>query len=238
MKISIITVLYNANKTIESCIKSVQEQTYNDIEYIVIDGNSNDGSIEIINRYHNIISHFVSEKDNGIYDAYNKALNLLTGDWVLFLNADDKLYHKNIINIVAKKINVSNCSLYYGDIIYDDGKEFKSSFTKKLLWKNTLHHQSAFYNSNLFNNRRYNLNNRVLSDYLFHLEIFTEGIISEYINETISICGSDGITKQFKFSHYLEEMKMKYLFFNKIKYLFVFIFPLLKYTLRKFKIYR
>lgn len=238
MKISVITVLYNAEETIKECLNSVKNQTYDNLEYIVIDGNSTDGSVDIINEYNDVIDYFISENDLGIYDAYNKALKKVTGDWVFFLNADDKFSNANILENVSKKMTLPECDLYYGNIIYDNGVVFNSAFNRKLLWKNTLHHQSAFYNRKLFFNKEYSLNNSVLSDYLFHLELYMMEVKTHYIDETITICGSEGVTKQFKYAFYLEESKMKFTFFKKFRYVFVYIFPLLKYVVRKLKIYK
>ena len=102
-KISIITVSYNAVATIEQTILSVINQTYENIEYIIIDGGSTDGTIDIIKKYKDKISYWVSEQDNGIYDAMNKGIDVATGDYIQFLNADDCLVNKEIIKIVKER---------------------------------------------------------------------------------------------------------------------------------------
>ena len=89
MKLSIITVVLNREETIEDCLRSVAEQTFEDIEHIIIDGGSTDGTLEIVDKYKSHIYKVISEKDNGIYDAMNKGLNNASGDIVGFLNADD-----------------------------------------------------------------------------------------------------------------------------------------------------
>jgi len=89
MKVSVITVCYNAVDCIENAIKSVLSQTYKNIEYIIIDGMSTDGTFDIINNYRDKISTFISEKDNGIYDAMNKGIGIAAGDVIYFLNSDD-----------------------------------------------------------------------------------------------------------------------------------------------------
>src|ERR1035437_2868268 len=101
-KISIITVSFNSAKTISDTIESVLSQTYPDIEYIIIDGSSSDGSIELVKSFGNSISKFVSEPDNGIYDAINKGIRLATGDIVGILNSDDFFYDNNVIERVAR----------------------------------------------------------------------------------------------------------------------------------------
>ncbi len=105
MKISIITVCFNANKTIEQTIISVLSQTYQNIEYIIIDGGSVDGTIGIIKKYSSKVYKIISEKDNGMYDALNKGIKLATGDIVGILNSDDYFCNNNILNLIASNFN-------------------------------------------------------------------------------------------------------------------------------------
>ncbi len=125
MKVSIITVSYNSKNTIERTILSVLNQTYNNIEYIVIDGNSIDGSIDIINRYKTNISKFISEQDNGIYDAMNKGIKLATGEIICFLNSDDIYMNHNTISEVVSEFMINNYDIIYGDVIF-----FKDNINK------------------------------------------------------------------------------------------------------------
>src|SRR6478752_5627630 len=101
MKISVITVVYNGEAFLEDCIQSVISQSYTDIEYIVIDGGSTDGSLKIIEAYKDHIHYFVSEKDKGMYDALNKGIKVATGDVVGILNADDTLASPNVVQAIA-----------------------------------------------------------------------------------------------------------------------------------------
>ena len=101
MKVSIITVTYNSEKYIERCINSVLQQNYNNIEFIIIDGNSTDSTVGLINKYEKYISCFISEVDNGIYDAMNKGILQATGDIIGILNSDDYFYDNNVINKVV-----------------------------------------------------------------------------------------------------------------------------------------
>lgn len=114
-KISIITIVYNNARDIEYTITSVLNQSYSNIEYIIIDGASTDGTLAIVNKYKNDIDLIVSEKDNGIYDAMNKGLALATGEYVLFLNSGDELYNAHTLQTVIEKGN-------HADIIYGETK--------------------------------------------------------------------------------------------------------------------
>lgn len=112
-KVSIITIVYNNARDIRHTLASVDSQTYPNIEYIVIDGQSTDGTLDVIKEYNDTISTLVSEKDNGIYDAMNKGLGLATGDYVLFLNSGDELYEPTTLEKIFG--NDDHADIYYGE---------------------------------------------------------------------------------------------------------------------------
>ena len=118
MKISIITCVYNNSKTIAEAIESVLSQTHDDIEYIIIDGASTDGTIDIINQYKDKISTIVSEPDKGIYDGLNKGIQLATGDIIGFLHSDDLYQHNNVIKMTDETFDKYNVDSVYGDLTY------------------------------------------------------------------------------------------------------------------------
>ncbi len=118
MKISIITVVYNNKETIENAIDSVLSQTYKNIEYIVVDAASTDKSIDIIKSYGDKITIFISERDSGIYDGLNKGISLATGDVIGFLNSDDILKDRFVIEKIAKAFQESGTDSVYGDLTY------------------------------------------------------------------------------------------------------------------------
>lgn len=117
MKISIITVVYNRAATIERAIRSVLGQSYNNIEYIIVDGASKDGTTEIIQQYKERIHTIVSEKDNGMYDALNKGIRLATGDVVGILHADDEFANDQVIATIANRFSANvEVEAVYGDV--------------------------------------------------------------------------------------------------------------------------
>ncbi len=128
-KISIITVCFNCEGLIERTIKSVIDQTYTNVQYIVIDGGSTDGTLNVIKKYEDNIDVLVSERDNGIYDAMNKGLEYATGDLIYFLNAGDYLCNNDILKNVIDKLSTNpDSDLLYGDFIYyDDTSELRYS---------------------------------------------------------------------------------------------------------------
>lgn len=118
LKISIITVSFNARAKIKSCIESVLAQSYSNIEYIIIDGGSTDGTLQVIEQYKQHINFLVSEADSGIYDAMNKGIALATGDIVGTLNADDVFADTYVLDDVAASFKQSGADIVYGNLIY------------------------------------------------------------------------------------------------------------------------
>ena len=142
MKISIITIVYNNRNCIADCIKSVLSQDYADIEHIIIDGGSTDGTQQIIEKYRDKIAFYISEKDNGLYNALNKGLQRATGDIIGILHSDDLFFEKNTLSKVAKTFSETNTDLVYANGQYVDkqdinqvkriypAKDFKKSYVK------------------------------------------------------------------------------------------------------------
>ncbi len=141
LKVSIITVCLNSASTIEGTIRSVINQTYPHIEYIIIDGGSADGTAEIVKKYHNNIACWVSEKDKGIFDAMNKGIKLATGDIIGILNADDIYADEKVIEDVTKTILGKQVDTCYGDLVYV-AKENLDKVVR--CWKSSEFHTQAF----------------------------------------------------------------------------------------------
>ena len=120
MKVTIITATYNSERFLRDCIESVINQDYPDIEHIIIDAQSTDSSLSIIKEYENRIAKWVSEKDNGMYDAINKGMNMATGDIVGILNSDDVLASKDVISAIVQCFEEHKVDSIYGDLIYVD----------------------------------------------------------------------------------------------------------------------
>ncbi len=140
-KVSIITVCYNSAKTIEDTIQSVVNQTYDNIEYIVIDGVSTDNTLDIINKYKVQITTIVCEKDNGIYDAINKGIGLATGDIIANLNSDDFYIDSNVIADVVATFEKEKTDTLYADLYYVDAVD-----TNKIVryWKSKAYKDGLF----------------------------------------------------------------------------------------------
>ncbi len=139
-KISVITVVFNGKNTLEKTIRSVTDQTYSNVEYIVVDGGSDDGTVEIIRKFDDVISKWVSEPDNGIYDAMNKGISLATGEYLWFINSGDEIYDPGTLERIFNIHNLPFYDVYYGDTVMIDteGNEIGGRRLKppaNLIWK-------------------------------------------------------------------------------------------------------
>lgn len=191
--ISIATVVRNGASTLEETIKSVSEQTFLDFEYIVIDGCSSDGTLDIIKRYSHFISTWISEADKGIYDAMNKALALANGRWLLFLGSDDTLISKEVLSKIAVLLNDEQ-SVYYGDVILkSSGRRYGGKMNTYKFMQQNICHQAVFYPRNIYKKKAYDLHSGLLADYRYNIELWGNSVSFHYIPLAVSLyadCGA------------------------------------------------
>lgn len=196
MKISIVTVAYNASKTIEQTIQSVLGQTYSNIEYIVIDGGSSDGTQEIIEKYSDKIAYYSSEKDGGIYFGMNKGVEKCSGEYIGLLNADDVYYDSEVIESVAKKLVESKTDALYGDLLYveetDLSKVVRRWISGKYDRRNFLKgwmppHPTFFIKKSAYEKfGTFNTQFRFAADYELMLRmLFKHKLSAVYLNQTL-----------------------------------------------------
>lgn len=213
MKISIITVCKNPGETLKRTVESVLSQTYNDIEYIIIDGASTDGTVEgirdAIHTYTltpNLTLKFVSEPDTGIYNAMNKGINLATGEYLLFLNAGDYLVDGDVIPKVVENIekNGGLCDIYFGDIISEDPATMERyevpnrlkniNSLKLFFW--TVPHAAAFIKKNALTKvGGCDENFRISADYDFFVKAFVaQNMKFNHLSLNVSVFQIGGIS--------------------------------------------
>lgn len=194
-KISVITVSYNAASTIEETILSVVNQRYDNTEYIIIDGKSTDETCDIISKYKDKIAYFISEPDKGIYDAMNKGLQKATGDFVIFLGADDHLMSYDVLSIVASKIQDDN-SVYYGDVLRSHRNDLYCGkyYRYKIAVKN-LCHQAVFYPRTVYTQYAYELQYKIFADYAYNLKLYDK-VAFRYIPVTVSFFNNQGCSSR------------------------------------------
>ncbi len=186
MKASIITVVRNNAKYIEDCIESVLNQSYQDIEYIVIDGNSDDGTVGIIEKYSDQISSWVSERDDGIYDAMNKGIEMSGGDIVGFLHSDDIYRDDSVIDRVVKSFSDNDVDCVYGDLEYVTGAQKRvvrywkaGEYDPRSILRGWMPpHPTMFVKRELFSRLGlYDTSFRIAADYEYILRLFKSGEI-------------------------------------------------------------
>ena len=186
--ITVITVVFNGEKYLEDTILSVLNQTYNNIEYIIIDGGSTDGTIDIIKKYDGQIDYWVSEKDDGLYYAMNKGLFLAVGDWVNFMNCGDSFFEKDTIDKIFKCKNRNG--VIYGDVMFSfDGTNFVYVKAKELIhfWKGMQFvHQASFVSSDLMRKYPFDTSYKLIADYNSLYQIYLSNAEFTYVN--LPIC--------------------------------------------------
>jgi len=238
--VSIIIPTLNNVHTIINTIQSIVDQSYKNIELIIIDGGSDDGTIEIINEFLLKLptdevqtSLLINEKDEGIYDAMNKGIDQSNGEWLLFLGGDDRLYNNDTLKEVFSD-DLYGYRLVYGNVEYDNNRDHKASFDSMLFLKNTIHQQGAFFNIKCFDDFRFNTKYKILSDYELNLLLYKKRIPVKKVNYVISKCGSKGISKNVSIALYQEELKIKSSIFKWYAMPVLFVWVWFKYIIKRF----
>lgn len=189
--ISIILVTFNAEEFLQRCLDSIYSQAYTAIEIIVIDGASTDGTVEILQRNSNELSFWKSEKDSGIYDAMNKALEHVQGQWVYFIGADDILLPD--FSMLAKASKDPN-GIYYGSVL-KAGKKYLGKMSPYHQAKTGINHQAIIYPSKVFSDNCYNTNYKISADHVLNMQFNRhEQYHFEFKDFTIAIFNDTGIS--------------------------------------------
>lgn len=196
-KISIITVVYNNYKGIKATINSVISQIYLNKEYIIIDGGSNDGTLEIIKSFNSHYTKLVSEKDKGIYYAMNKGIDIATGEWIIFMNSGDSFYNENILmDIFNSELNFNIAVIYGGTNIKSSWGEFEiKPRREKEVWKSFCH-QSMFVRREILKIYKFNTKYKAASDSDLIFRLYNNGYKFKSMNLIVStvIYESEGFT--------------------------------------------
>lgn len=235
--ISIITISYNAVSSIEQTILSVINQTYPNIEYLIIDGGSTDGTVDIIKRYEDKISYWVSEPDKGIYDAMNKGIEVATGEWINFMNCGDSFYNENNIkNIFSHPIS-NTIKVIYGNVVLkntDKVQMQKASTISNLSYMMPFCHQSSFIRSEIAKENKFNLKYKIAADYNCMYTIYYKygENAFKYKDECISIYDmTDSFSLNNPYKHWLEYLEIRSSHKN-IRWYYDYIKKIIKETLR------
>ena len=212
-QITVITVCYNAEASIEKTIGTVLNQNYPNIEYIIVDGASTDKTQDILRAYEGKISKIVSQADRGIYDAMNKGINLASSEYILFLNADDYFLNESAIENAMRHVQLDkrDC-IFYGDIVSVDQETGagsiwspKKDVSAHFLFKGSLPHPSTIYKASLFQLLgHYDDSFRISADYEFYVRAFVNGVHIKHIPVLMTVFSTNGISSDNNYKELLK----------------------------------
>lgn len=213
-KISVITVCYNAVNEIEQTILSVIDQTYTNLEYIIVDGGSEDGTIDIIKKHEANIDKWLSEPDKGIYDAMNKGVRMASGEWVNFMNAGDCFYQSDVIETIFSSKTKFDIFVLFGDVALRDkagcSEVIKANSVDFLKKGMPFNHQTAFVNRTSI--VPFDTKYKICSDYNFFYNLYwTKGRdCFDYIGTIIASCeNSNGVSVVNQKQHRKENLMIR-----------------------------
>ncbi len=206
--VSIVTVTFNVVGIIRDTIDSVLNQQFDNFEYIIIDGGSTDGTMDIINAYSSSFSYVISEPDKGIYDAMNKGVMFAKGDWIIFMNAGDSFVNNKVLSTLFLDDNINNnVDVIYGDTIVK--YPWGTSLLKGRFFTNNdinlpFCHQSTLVRTSLMKHTPFDLSYKVASDYNFFYTLYKKGHVFLYCNLSIALYDAIGFSTERVLETYIE----------------------------------
>lgn len=218
--LSVITVVYNGERTLEQTILSVLNQTYENVEYIIIDGASKDHTLDIIKKYEDKIDYWQSETDKGIYDAMNKGISLASGDYICLLNADD-WFENYVCEKICQEINKEKFDVYYAiaRVLNNTGEIYDiHGSTINIIDRSSIAHQTAFISKNIYSEYSYDLNYRSAADYDFFCRLARDNKSFKFIDSIFVNYRLDGMSDSNFGQIETYKIKYKYGYISFIKY--------------------
>lgn len=205
-KITVVTVCFNSVNNIEKTILSVVNQTYSNVEYIIIDGGSNDGTVEIIKKYSSKISTWISEPDGGVYFGMNKGIAMAKGEWINFMNAGDLFASSDVLKkCFEDRAYNDDVAMLCGDTICAFPWAYYLKLGKNKSGKINFCHQSVFTRTSLLKKNPYDTSYRIIADNVWYKQLMELGAIFEYVPIQISIYeGYNGISAKNAVNFYKE----------------------------------
>ena len=215
--LSVIIPTYNSANTLAVCLDSIMNQTFKDLQVLVIDGSSDDKTLEIVERYaglHQSVS-YISEKDKGVYDAMNKGIKLAKGEWIYFMGSDDTFYCNDAVESVLSG-NLSNDDVIYGDVFSNMlGGIYDGEFTVSKLFEKNICHQAIFFRKSVFKlTGLFDTRFKAHADWLHNLKWFSDHRIRKrYVNKIIANFSEGGLSSSHKdvfFEHVMNWERAKH----------------------------
>lgn len=232
--VSIITIVFNGEKHLQQTINSVASQTYSKIEYIIVDGGSTDNTLNIIRLNENHITKWISEKDRGISDAFNKGIGMCTGDIIGIVNSDDWLETDAIHNVVS---NINDSDIVYGEVQFwfkDKMQNATKSNHKNLRLGMTLAHPACFVRRELYDMYGgFDENYKVAMDYDLMLRFLHKGVKFSRISKVLTNMRTEGVSDRQWLNGILEEVNIKNKYYSRLANLFFFLRQYLIFNLKR-----
>jgi putative colanic acid biosynthesis glycosyltransferase len=224
--ISVVTVVLNDVNNIESTIQSVLSQVECDIEYILIDGGSSDGTLEIIKKYQDKIQHVCSESDSGIYFAMNKAIDVAHGEWIIFLNSGDTFFSSTVVRDIFFKISLDVDVIYGQHVVKYQGCVTRKSIPGGIgnLWKGMFFsHQAMFARVEKLKKSQFDCDFKLASDYEMVSKLFHLGCNFLYVPMTVAVISAEGISDTRRLDVFREYARISARYFPNKTHYFYFI---------------
>jgi glycosyltransferase involved in cell wall biosynthesis len=223
-KITVITISYNSVGTVEKTITSVTGQTYDNVEYIVIDGDSKDGTVDILKRYRDKIDILIIEPDKGIYYAMNKGIDRSTGEWICFMNSNDYFFNDRVIEDVFNTVH--DADIIYGYCIDPETDKSVKPLSLDKFWKRIpINHQSAFVKAVYYKERPYEVKYSISSIYDFLYYWYCNGLKFKYIDMPVAVYDMKGLSfYSFAWLWDYVRISMKYSKAKRIRVFFRFVY--------------
>lgn len=197
--LTIITVVFNGEKTLENAIDSLRNIKTQNIEYIIIDGKSTDKTCNIINKNSDVVDVYISESDNGIFDAMNKGICLANGKYTLFLNADDQLYMPGFNNAVRELISSNHSILSCITMVNSDTDgSIYFPYPKSLPYGPSVPHPSTFVKTEILKNNLFDLKYKISADYDLFLRLYLKGYEFKILHEIVSLFAPGGASSNLE----------------------------------------
>lgn len=214
-KVSIVTITFNCKDELEGTIRSVINQDYANKEYIIIDGGSTDGTLDIIQKYSEHITKWISEPDKGLYDAMNKGISYSSGDWIIFMNAGDWFAKQDVIRRVFDGVSYQdNVCVLFGDTL-EKNNESKVHFVigenpfnlthKDYIYGMTFCHQSAFTRASELRRLKFDISKKISADFDLFYKIYKEGLLFQHVDVIVSIYDISGVSSNFSYGKIKEK---------------------------------
>ena len=212
--ISVIVVCRNPGERLRAALASIWTQQPEPPELVVVDGASTDGTLTWLETNRARITTLISGPDRGVYDAMNKGITAARGDWILFLGADDVLAGDRVLAETAYWLRKTSAGVVAGEAAYADGRVYRLPLPARVLARNFVHHQSAFYRRSLFaENGSFDPALAIMGDYDFNLRLWRLHVVFRPLPLRVATCGTGGLSDAGRWAGYREEIRVRHRYF-------------------------